>query len=120
MIAQPQCAHRGAIAWIAHSKESNVRAGPAATLISIALSYSFPQTSHVGTISLRSGLLAVDGALELVLVHRRAALDVELLGLLVELVARAALGPTGSRPLPAAARGRHVLRRRPRPLPRLA
>src|SRR3954452_20971475 len=67
----------------------------------------------------RLGLLAVDRALELRLVHRRAALDAEVLRLFVQLVARAALGPVGARPLAAAARGRHVLRRGPRPCTRL-
>jgi len=37
MIAQPQCSQRGAIAWIAHSKESKVWAAPA-TVISMLLS----------------------------------------------------------------------------------
>jgi hypothetical protein len=37
MIAQPQCAQRGAIAWIAHSNESNTWF-PLPTVISIALS----------------------------------------------------------------------------------
>src|SRR3954451_14446548 len=46
MIAQPQCAQRGATAWIAHSKESKTCVAPP-TVISIVLSYSFPHTSHV-------------------------------------------------------------------------
>src|SRR5919198_4902096 len=46
MIAQPQCAHRGASAWIAHSKESKTCVSPR-TLISIACSYSFPHVSHL-------------------------------------------------------------------------
>ena len=37
MMAQPQWAQRGAIAWIAHSKESNVWLSPP-TVISIARS----------------------------------------------------------------------------------
>jgi hypothetical protein len=45
MIRQPQCAHVGASAWIAHSKLSNVCVvSPRRT--SNALSYSFPQTSQ--------------------------------------------------------------------------
>src|SRR5688500_3378430 len=67
-----------------------------------------------------SGLLAIDRALQLGLVHRRAALDPEVAGLLVELVARPALGTVRAGPLPAAARRRHVLRRGPRPGARLA
>src|SRR4029453_13761924 len=43
------------------------------------------------------GLLAVDGALQLGLVHRRPALDPEVLGLGVELLARAALRTAGAR-----------------------
>jgi hypothetical protein len=42
---QPQCSHTGAIAWIAHSNESNVCIFPALVTVN-ALSYSFPQTSH--------------------------------------------------------------------------
>src|ERR687888_1662070 len=45
MILHPQCAHVGAIAWMAHSKQSNVRLSPP-LMISNALSYSLPQTSH--------------------------------------------------------------------------
>src|SRR6202008_3574559 len=65
-------------------------------------------------------LRAVDGALQLLLVHLRAAVDAELAGLGVELVARAALGPVGARAQAAAARGGHVARRGARARARLA
>ena len=68
----------------------------------------------------RSGLLAGDRTLELLLVHRRAAVDPDLLRLVVELVARAALLPVRARPPAAAARRRHVLGRGPRAGLRLA
>jgi hypothetical protein len=45
MMRTPQWAHVGAMAWIAHSKESNVRVDPS-RVTSIALSYSLPHTSH--------------------------------------------------------------------------
>jgi hypothetical protein len=45
MILQWQCSQDGAIAWIAHSKLSNVCRAPAA-MISKLLSYSLPHTSH--------------------------------------------------------------------------
>src|SRR5579864_2262778 len=45
MILQWQCSQDGAIAWIAHSKLSNVCRAPAA-MTSKVLSYSLPQTSH--------------------------------------------------------------------------
>src|SRR3712207_4647426 len=48
MTLQPQCAHAGASAWIAHSNESNVPEPPPATSIVIVRAYSLPQTSHVG------------------------------------------------------------------------
>src|SRR5438477_13153923 len=67
-----------------------------------------------------SALLAVDRALELLLVHARAALDAELPRLVVELVAGASLRPAGPRPLAAAPAGRHVARRRPGRPARLA
>src|SRR5687767_13133312 len=67
-----------------------------------------------------SGLLPGDGALQLLLVHRRAALDAERARLGVQLVARAALGAVGARSLAAAARGRDVVRRGARSRPRLA
>ena len=55
-----------------------------------------------------SALLRVDGPLQLALVHPRAALDLESLGLVVELVAGAALAALGARaPAAAPARG-HV------------
>ena len=59
---------------------------------------------------------AGDRALELGLVHRRPALDPEVLRLGVELVARAALLAVRAGALTAALRGRHVLRRRARAL----
>src|SRR5687767_14893286 len=65
-------------------------------------------------------LLAIDGALELRLVHLRAPVDVELAGLVEQLVLRAPLRPLGARALPAPLAGRFVLHRRPRPLPGLA
>jgi hypothetical protein len=46
MIMQPQWAHLGASAWMAHSKLSNTCFSfPTST--SNDLSYSFPQTSHL-------------------------------------------------------------------------
>src|SRR4029079_1727156 len=65
-------------------------------------------------------LLRVDRPPELLLVHRRPALDAELLGLVVELLARPALRPVRPGALAAAPRGGHVLRRRGRGAPRLA
>src|SRR5689334_4994849 len=72
--------------------------------------------------SLRSSaLLPVDSPLELLLVHPRAAFDVQVLGLVVELVARPALLAVGARPLsPALARRLRVADRRPRTAARLA
>src|SRR3954471_20696854 len=61
---------------------------------------SFPPAGAPSRRSLRSSvLLPVHGSLELVLVHVRAALDVQLLRLVVELVARTALLAVGARPL---------------------
>ena len=48
-------------------------------------------------------LAPVDGALQLLFVHRAAALDTEFLGLVVELRARPPLRPVRPRALPAAA-----------------
>src|SRR5687768_13002525 len=48
MIWHPQCAHLGARAWMAHSKLSKTCVSPLARRTSKHLSYSFPQTSHVG------------------------------------------------------------------------
>jgi hypothetical protein len=44
-MRHPQCSHVGAIAWIAHSNESNVpfRSGIAIVMV---FRYSLPQTSH--------------------------------------------------------------------------
>src|SRR5436190_23390317 len=66
--------------------------------------------------SLRSSLLLpVDGPLQLVLVHARAALDVQLLRLVVELVARATFLSVGARALsPTLARRLRIARRAPR------
>ena len=58
----------------------------------------------------RLALLAVDRPLQLVLVHRRATLDAQLPGLVVELVAGAALLAVRAGAVPAAAARRHVLR----------
>src|SRR5437764_684167 len=55
MILQLQWAQVGAIAWIAHSKLSKVMVLPA-WVIWKALSYSLPQTSHVGMGFLRAAL----------------------------------------------------------------
>src|SRR5437763_2413216 len=69
----------------------------------------------------RAGLFApVDRALELLLVHVRAALDPELLGLVVALVARAPLLAIGPGALAAAPRRGHVIRRGARARARLA
>src|SRR4051812_21461088 len=60
--------------------------------------------------SLRSSvLLPVHGPLELLLVHPRAPLDVQLFRLVVELVARAALGPIGTRALSPTLTGRQPI-----------
>src|SRR5205807_922184 len=68
----------------------------------------------------RLALAGVDGALQLRLVHARAAGNVELRRLLVELLARAALRALGARPQAAAAAGGDVPHRRSRPAARLA
>src|SRR5579862_2923546 len=65
-----------------------------------------------------SALAAVDCALELCLVHRRAAWDVHLPGLVVELIARPALRARSARAQTAAARRRQVPCRRARRRPR--
>src|SRR5215208_491053 len=65
-------------------------------------------------------LTPVDGALELTLVHLRAAWHVHPPGLVVELLLCPALRPGSPRALPAAAARRHVLPRQPRRLFRLA
>src|SRR5581483_3910529 len=58
-----------------------------------------------------SARATVDRALELCLVHRRAAGDVQLPRLVVELLSRPALRARGARPQPAAPRRRDVVRR---------
>ena len=65
-------------------------------------------------------LLVVDGPLQLGLVHLRAAVDAELLGLVVELVAGPAARAARARALAAAAAGGDVLRRGARGGARLA
>src|SRR5207237_7357154 len=67
------------------------------------------------------GLLpAVHRALQLLLVHARAALDAHPLGLVVELLLRPALRPVRARAQAAALAGRHVCPRELRGLLRLA
>src|SRR3954469_7622346 len=68
-----------------------------------------------------AGLLpAVDRALQLLLVHARAALDAHVLGLVVELLLRASLLPVGTGAKATAAARRHVLARQARGGLRLA
>src|SRR5919197_77415 len=69
---------------------------------------------------LAAALLPVDGPLELRLVHLRAAFDVQLARLVVELLLRAPLRSVRSRSHSAAPARRNVLRRRPRSRPGLA
>src|SRR2546430_17059512 len=61
MTRQPQWAHFGASAWMAHSKLSNVCEAPRIVTWN-ALSYSFPQTSQraVGMTHLGPNLVAPD------------------------------------------------------------
>src|SRR5215204_1129720 len=76
-----------------------------------------PLPCEPGLPAARRGGLALSGhgALELRLAHPRASLDAELLGVVVELVARAAPG-AAPRALASAPAGGDVLGRRPRAL----
>src|SRR5215208_3491299 len=67
-----------------------------------------------------SAALRRDRSLQLTLVHARAALDVQPLRLVVELLLGLALRAIGARALPASARRRRAARGAARPAPRLA